>query len=170
MNNTIEKKKRIGALDVFIILLVVSCVLFLALRFIDLGGSDVNESAILDDYTVSFKVSDIRDSSAKNYLEPGTNFYLKETDTLFGTLLDGITISDAQEYHEMPDGKVVSTRNTATGSLYRVDVEGSFTVQGRLDQNGTLLLDGNKYIGLNKEISIYSKYLSIQIQITGIIN
>ena len=70
----------------------------------------------------------------------------------------------------MPDGKVVSTRNTATGSLYRVDVEGSFTVQGRLDQNGTLLLDGNKYIGLNKEISIYSKYLSIQIQITGIIN
>ncbi len=169
MNNK-EKKLRIGALDIFIILVVLVCVVSIALRYISDKQSDVGESAPLENYVVSFEILDVKDTSAQHYMEPGTNFYLEETDAILGTLREGITISDAEKYYEMPDGQVVVAQNNATGDLYRVDVEASFDVKGRVDSAGRFLLNGNTYLGLNKEIKIYSKYLAVTVIITGITN
>ena len=169
MNNK-EKKLRIGALDIFIILVVLVCAVSIALRYVSIKDAGVGESAPLENHDVSFKVSDIKDTSAQYYMEPGTSFYLEDTDAILGTLREGITVSDAEKIYEMPNGEVVVAQNNATGDLYRVDVEASFDAKGRVDSAGRFLLNGNTYLGINKEVKIYSKYLAITVVITGITN
>jgi len=166
MNKT--KKQRLGALDVFIIAVVLVCAVSVGLRMFMTQNSDLDKNVQLDNYIVSFKVMGIRDSSAKNYLKKGTDFYLDETDTFFGTLREGVTTNDAEAYYEMPDGSIVLASNTASGDLYRVDAECSLDVTGKMDANGYFLLGGNKYIGRGKELMIYSKYLSITVLVTDI--
>lgn len=166
MNKT--QKQHLGALDVFIIIAVLVCVVSVGLRMFMTQNSDLDKNVQLENYIVSFKVMGIRDSSAKNYLQKGTTFYFDDDDSQFGTLREGVTISDAESYYEMPDGTIVLAANNSSGDLYRVDVECSLDVTGKLDANGYFLLGGNKYIGRGKEFKIYSKYLSIIIQVTDI--
>ncbi|MBE6625707.1 MAG: DUF4330 family protein [Ruminococcaceae bacterium] len=168
--NKKERKLKFGALDVFIILVVIVCAVSIVLRYVSNKQSDVGASTPLENYVISFEVLDIKDTSAQNYLEPGTNFYLVESDVLLGTLREGITVRDAEKYYEMPNGDIVLAQNNATGDLYRVDVEGSFDAKGRVDSSGRFLLGGNTYIGINKEVKIYSKYLAVTVVITGITN
>lgn len=168
--NKKENKLKFGALDIFIILVVLVCAVSIAFRYVSNKQSDVGGSAPLENYVVSFEILDIKDTSAQHYMEPGTNFYLVESDALLGSLREGITIRDAEKYYEMPNGEIVLAQNNATGELYRVDVEGSFDVKGRVDNSGRFLLGGNTYIGINKEVKIYSKYLAVTVIITGITN
>ncbi len=162
------KKQHIGALDVVIIVIVLVCAVSVGLRMVMTRNSDLDKNVQLDNYIVSFKVMGIRDSSAKNYLQKGTNFYLDDSDEFFGTLREGVTVNDAESYYEMPDGTIVLAANNASGDLYRVDAECSLDVTGKMDSNGYFLLGGNRYIGINKELLIYSKYLSITVMVTDI--
>jgi len=168
MNANKEKKRHFGALDVMIIILVAACLISFGYRYFSMQSSDQNQNTQLENYIVSIKISNIRNSSAQNYMEKGTNFYLKESGELFGSLREGVTIGDATTYYELSDGTVVLAKNNATGDLYRVDVEASFDVQGKTDGNGSLLLGGNRYVALNKEIEIYSKYVTYNVVVTGI--
>ncbi|MBE6616350.1 MAG: hypothetical protein E7627_00185 [Ruminococcaceae bacterium] len=168
MDTNKVKKTRIGALDIFIIIALVVCVVAIGVRMYVNSISDVGEQVALEDYVVTFKVLDIKDTSAKNYFEPNTNFYLKDVNTLFGTIREGITVNDAEKEYQMPNGDVVIAQNNATGDLYRVDVEVSANVKGRIDAEGRFLLNGNTYIGANKEIEIYSKYLAVTAIITSV--
>ena len=115
------KKQHIGALDVVIIVIVLVCAVSVGLRVMMTRNSDLDKNVQLENYIVSFKVMDIRDSSAKNYLQKGTNFYLDDSDEFFGTLREGVTVNDAETYYEMPDGTIVLAANNASGDLYRVD-------------------------------------------------
>ncbi len=163
-----NEKKHLGALDVFIIILLVACLVSVGIRIFSTMNSDTGSHAQLDNYIVSFKILNIKDSSAKNYFEKGTKFYLKDSEEFFGTLREGVTIKDAESYYQMHDGTVVLSTNNANGDLYRVDVEASLDVQGMTDANGVFLLDGNKYLAPNKEVLIYSKYLSVNVKIMDI--
>ena len=139
MNNT-KNKRRLGALDVFIIIVVIICAVSIAVRYFDVQESDVNNNVQLENYVLSFEIKNIKDSSADNYFEKGTNFYIEDS----------------------------GAPNTATGDLYRVDVEGSMDVMGITGSDGRFLLGGNQYIALNKEIKVCSKYLLVTIAVTGI--
>ena len=77
-------------------------------------------------------------------------------------------MTPAETLYEMPDGSIISAPNSGTGDNYRVDVHTSVTAQGTISGDGSFLLGGNTYIGLNKELQIYSKYLAITVKITGI--
>ncbi len=165
---SMEKKKKIGALDIFIILAVIACIACIGIRYFATIRSSVSEKVQLDDYVVSFRVSSIKDSSAKNYMTPNTNFYVKETGMYFGSLLEGLTIRDAQKAYEMPNGDVVIGENNAVGDLYRVDVDAKIMVKGKTDENGCFLLNGNTYVGANKIFNLYSKYLAIQVTVTDV--
>ncbi len=163
-----KENKRLGALDGLIIVVIIACLVSIGLRIFSTVNAGTNSSVELDNYIVSFKVMNIKDSSAKNYFEKGTTFYFDESGEVFGTLREGITIKDAEKFYEKPDGSIVLTTNNAVGDLYRVDVEASLNVKGTMDENGGFYLDGNKFIAPNKEIKIYSKYLSITITVTGV--
>lgn len=166
MNN--KEKKRLGALDALIIIVLVICIVSIGLRVFSTIRSETSANVQLDSYIISFKVSNIKDSSAKNYFETGTNFYLSDSNVLLGSLREGVIVKDAETYYETEDGKVVLVTNNAVGDLYRVDVEASLEAQGRVDANGAFYLGGNIFIAPNKEIMIYSKYLSITVVITDI--
>lgn len=166
--NTKEQKKRLGALDIFIILAIIACLVSVGLRFVATRNSSVGNNVQLENYIVSFKISDIRDSTAKNFMDKGTNFYLKDSGLLLGSLREGNTISDAEKYYYLHDGEIVRMTNSSTGDLYRVDVEGGFDCMGTMSADGTFLLNGNQYIGVNQELNIYSKYLAVTVKITGI--
>lgn len=168
MNNQKEKNRRLGALDIFIILALAACIISVGMRYISVRNSSVSKNVQLENYIVSFEVSDIRDSSAKNFMEQGTNFYLQESGALLGSLREGITISDAENYYEMPNGEIVRVTNSGTGDLYRVDVEASLECTGTMNESGSFLVNGNQYIGINQELKIYSKYLAITVKVTGI--
>lgn len=163
-----SNKKRIGILDVFIIIIALLVIVSIVVRFISTRNSDQSEKSVLDDYIVTFKIMNIKDSSAKNYFESGTNFYLDSDKSYFGTLREGITVNDSVRYVYLHDGRVVKSQNNATGDLYRVDVEGSFSVKGLYDENGKFLVNGNNYISDNMEVKIFSKYLSVVILVTDI--
>ena len=167
MENRTEKK-RLGTLDYFIIFALIAVIVCFAVRFISTERSSVAEKVELEDYIVSFKVSGIKDSSAKNYMEPGSRFYISDTELYFGELIEGLTIKDAETYYQLHNGEIVIAQNNATGDLYRVDVEGAFLTSGLVDQNGCYLLGGNTYLGVNKTLTIKSKYLKIIIEITDI--
>ena len=167
MNNT-SKKKRLGTLDIFIILAVVVCAACFGIRYFLTNRSDVSEKVQLDDYVISFSIAGIKDSSAKNYMTPGTKFYVKDTNVYFGELLEGLTIKDAEKFYELQNGEVIVGENNAVGDLYRVDVEAKLKATGKTDANGRFLLNGNTYVGVNKTFYIYSKYLAVTVQVTDI--
>lgn len=164
-----ENKKRLGALDIFIIIILVMCIVSVGFRLMSNKTSEITEGTQLENYTMSFKIMGIRDSSARNYMGKGTKFYLNDTNTYIGSINNGnITITDAQKYYDGMDGITVSAANTGTGDLYKVDVEAAFDVEGKTDSNGRFLLGGNQYVGVNQELQIHSKYLSITILVTDI--
>jgi hypothetical protein len=168
MNDNGKQKKRLGALDVLIIFLLLAVIGSAAYRWYSGRNSDAASGVQMDPYVITFKITDIRDSSAQSYLETGTNFYLQDTDQFFGTLREGKTIRDTEKFYEMPDGEIVKVATDLTGDFYRVDVEASVTAHGRMDSEGRFLLDGSRYIGANREITIYSKYLTVTAVVTGI--
>lgn len=138
-----ENKKKLGALDVFIIVILIMCIVSIGLRVFSNKTSDISESTQLENYTVSFKVMGIRDSSARNYITKGTKFYLNDSNVYIGAINNGdITITDAQKYYDALDGSTVSATNTGTGDLYKVDVEAAFDVEGKTDSSGRFLLGG----------------------------
>lgn len=163
-----KNKKKLGALDYCIIFALIAVVVCFAVRYIGTDRSEVSEKVELEDYVVSFRVCGIKDSSAKNYMMPGSKFYIKDTGVYFGELREGLTIRDAETYYELDNGEIVIGSNNAVGDLYRVDVDGSFTAQGKTDANGKFLLGGNTYVGVNKTFIIQSKYLSISIIVTDV--
>ncbi|MBQ7599709.1 MAG: hypothetical protein IJU57_03440 [Clostridia bacterium] len=163
-----ETKRKLGALDIFIIVIAVLLIAGIGVRFFLTRNSNVNEKTDLEEYIVSFKIMDIRDTSAQNYFNPGTNFYVDQDGSFFGTLQEGLRVSDAKRYYYLDSGEVITSLNNATGDLYRVDVEGSFKVSGITAADGKFLLNGNTYIAENKEVKVYSKYLSVMLLITSV--
>ncbi len=164
-----KEKKKLGALDVVIILIVLVCALSVGFRIFSDYSSNVGEGVQLDNYSVTFKVMGIRDSSARNFIKKGEKFYFTDSKTYFGEINDGsITITDAMKYYEALDGTIVTATNTGTGDLYKVDVEASLDVKGKVDADGRFLVDGNKFLGENQEVQIHSKYLAITVLILSI--
>ena len=168
MNNRNETKIRLGALDIFIILAAVACMIGAGIRYFTTNNAAADSSAVLGNYILSFDVYNIRNSSGQNFMEPGTNFYLNENDELFGTLREQVTIRDSERFYTTHDGEVILVSNTGTGDSYRIDVEGKMTCRGTMNENGSFLLNGNHYVALDKEIKIYSKYLVVTVKVTGI--
>ena len=168
MNTQNEKKNRLGALDIFKILAVVVCIVSIGWRYISIKDDSTNNSVSLDNYIVSFDIYNIRKSSADNYLEVGTEFFIDDGDAFFGTLREQISILDAEKFYTTSAGDVIRVAGTETGEQDRVDFKGTMNCSGVMNENGSFLLNGNLYLGIDKEIKLYTKYLSVSIKITGI--
>jgi len=163
-----ENRKKLGALDFFIIIAIIAAILFVVIRFYFIKTSDQSETVVLDDYIVSYELQDVRNSTAENYLASGTKVFFADNNAYFGELREEKTVRDAQKFYELDDGTVVLSNTEVVGNLYRVDVEGSIAVKGMMDANGRFLVNGNTDIAPNKSVKIITKYLAVELTVTDI--
>ena len=162
-----KKKIRIGALDVFIVLALAACVVGLGLRVFSRSEAVENSTAVMKNYTVDFEVCNIRGSSV-NYFNVGDVFFLKEGNVRLGEL---VSRSDmlAQKYYTDINGNTVLVMNEATDDMTkRIDLDGRLLVSGIRDADGRFLVNGQKYLGVNKEVEIKSKYITVNVRIIAI--
>lgn len=124
----------------------------------------------LQNYLVDFEIKDIRGTSEK-YLKTDSLFYLDETGDYLGVVYKKEVLSDpAMTEYVTPEGNVVYVPNLrdAGDDLCRIDVTGTFLVSGYVDDNGFFLLNGNRYLGLSKEVAVRSRELMVNVIITDI--
>lgn len=162
-----KKKARIGALDLFILVAVVVCIGGLLLRMFVRSDAVATNTAVMEDYVVSFQVRNIRASSVK-YFNRDDLFFVNDGGERLGTLL---SVSDlpAQRYYTDIDGKTILVMNESTDDrTKRVDLEADLLVSGSVDGNGRFLLNGTTYLGVNKDFYIRSKNIIVNIKITSI--
>lgn len=171
MNNSVKTpKRRIGVLDVCILVAIVVIIAGVAARFILRDTSSMAQPKVLANYLVDFEIKDIRGTSEK-YLKTDSAFYLDETGDYLGVVYKKEVLSDpAMTEYVTPEGEVVYAANTRDigDDLCRIDVTGTFLVSGYVDDNGFFLLNGNRYLGLSKEVAVRSRELMVNIIITDI--
>ena len=162
------KKKRLGALDICILVAILLCIFGVAARMVFRDNSVMAQDTKLDTYTVHFTVSDIRSTSEK-FLKDGKEFYLHETGEYFGVLVGDPSTQYAKKlYVDMYGNTVEVDNNTDEEGLSRSDVAGTFQVSATMGENGFLMLNGNRVIAPNQELQIRSRELFINIKITSI--
>lgn len=162
------KKKRMGALDVCILVALLLCIVGLAARALLRDNSVLAQNTTLEKYTVYFSISDIRSTSEK-FLKDGKTFYLDESGELFGTLVGDPAVTYAKKLYIDDTGKTVEVfNNTEEEGISRIDVEGAFQVLATMDENGFLQLGGNRTIAPHQELEIRSRELYVNIRINSI--
>lgn len=162
------KKKRIGALDICILVALLLCIVGVVARVLVSDNSVLAQNTTLDKYTVYFSITDIRSSSEK-FLKDGKTFYLDESGEIFGTLVGDPAVTYAKKLYVDNTGKTVEVfNNTEEEGISRIDVEGAFQVSAVMDENGFLLLNGNRNIAPYQDIEIRSQELYVTIQINSI--
>lgn len=171
MNNSGKIQKRhIGVLDVCILVALVAIIAGVAARFILRDNSSMAQPKALQNYLVDFEIKDVRGTSEK-YLKMDSPFYLDETGDYLGVVYKKEVLSDpAMTEYVTPEGNVVYVPNLrdAGDDLCRIDVTGTFLVSGYVDDNGFFLLNGNRYLGLSKEVAVRSRELMVNVIITDI--
>ena len=167
-NSNMKKKKKLNAIDYFIIVAVVLCLAGAAFRIV-LGsdGLSLNSPVVMEDYVVSFKIENIRNSSTA-YLQPEQQFYIDTTGQYFGKITESISVTPARFTIEDQSGNAVHVFAPENGDATRVDVTGTMTVSGYMSDNG-FLLDGTTALAVNKSLAIRSSYLYVTITITDIV-
>jgi len=164
-----KKKRRLGSLDICILVAVLLCIVGIAARMVFQEDSLLGQNKPLESYTVYFSVKNIRGSSAV-YLQDGADFYVEENNEYFGVLTGTPTTTPAAMYYTDSNGITVQVYNdTDDDRVARIDVEGAFTVSGIMKEDGSLLLNGTRYIAPNKELELCSKEMDIIIKITSIV-
>ncbi|MBQ8400943.1 MAG: hypothetical protein IJX14_03345 [Clostridia bacterium] len=163
-----NKRKRLGALDICILVAVLLCIVGIAARMVFRDNSVLAQNTPLDEYTVYFTISNIRSTSDK-FLKDGKEFYIEETGEYFGKITGNPTVTYARKlYVDMYGNTVEVSNNTDEEGISRIDVEGAFLVSAMMDENGFLMLNGNHPVAPNQEIQIRSRELYVNMRINSI--
>jgi len=166
--NNKQKKKRLNAIDWFLILAVLLCLAGAAFRLaVGSDGGTLSAAVTMEDYVVSFKISNIRNSSTE-YLGEGAEFYIEETDQYFGKILGNVSVTPARFFLEDASGNFVEAYAPENGDATRVDVTGTMQVSGYMAEGG-FLVGGSSTLAINKTVTLRSSHLYVTITVTDIV-
>ena len=172
MDNNKTKRKP-NVVDILIIIMLLICIVGIALRFVLIKNTP-NPNTLPDiepeKYYVSYIVRDLR-YSVTEYLREGTEFRFSDTNNPFGTTYGSLDVKNAQKRYYTTSGEYVSVYNMAEDErVARYDIQGTFLVEGKLNEDGILLVnDSASYnVALNKDISLRSDNMLIKVYITKI--
>ena len=156
------QKKRAGfnALDMFIILVVLVCLIGAGLRMVmGENGESVTPS---EKYVVSFLIREAIDSDA-DALHSGDTFYVDGTNAVFGILDGDPVVSPAQVNVIDQNGQLHIDYSVGD----EVFIRGRIIVEGYKSDEG-FMLNGNTYLAPYKTIDVHTQYLMKTIEITEI--
>jgi len=160
-------KKKLNAIDWFLIFAVVLCLAGSALR-LALGSESGSFSTpvVMEDYIVSFKIQNIRNSSTE-YLGEAEQFFISSTDQYFGQIEGNVSVTPALFQVSDAEGNYVEAYAPENGDATRVDVTGTMRVSGYMGENG-FLLGGTTSLAANKSLALQSKYMYVTVTVTDI--
>lgn len=168
-----KPKKKSGAhfnvMDFLIILILVLCILSIAARY-SLIWNRIGISQNLEDYEISFTVSNLR-YTTPSFLKIRDTVYLKDSDTEMGYLLsreegsvDALTLTLSSRY--------VQSENGFISAYYEensfVDASGRMMCRGRIDEDGYFYLDGDICLAAGQTLAVYTELVDFELTITGI--
>ena len=155
-----QPKKKIAAIDVLIVLLLMLCVAGVAVR-IAVGENGLFSGEEKGSYVVSYVIEGEKDEYS-NYFSEGAEFFLENGDR-FGSLSGNATFTPAKILGENSRGEAVISY-AADGT---VDITGTFLVKGTLSESG-FLLNSNTYIAPNMTVTVVSSDITATITVTDI--
>ena len=163
VNQNPEKRsgRRFNIIDVFLIVLVILCVLGIYFR-----GQIVEKIGIdkdLQEYTVSFKIEEIRYTSA-DYLQSGNAVYFDGGNILFGTIDGKCQERPAEVYIDGADG--VPVKVNYPKDTY-IDVLGRIKCDGLMKEDG-FYLNGTYSLAPGSTVKVRTEMLNFTIIITDI--
>ena len=171
-NKTNAKKRRLGVLDYFIIIVLILCVAGIALRFIfKLNKPEDKTFAHVESETYYVQyISRSQRNVVDDFLKEGTEFRFFGTNEPFGTSFAVPDSEPAEKRYVNSKGEQILVRNTSDDDRTdKEDLRGKFVVKGKLSEDGVLLVDGsNNIISLNKEYTVRSDFLVFSFTVTGI--
>ena len=169
--NTVRtaKIRKINALDIFIIVLVIASVAGIIYR--QYGSGFTTKSDVEASYEVHFSVDDIS-FTVPSYLNTNDKIYF-ESGEFFGNLLNNNDTDSESALVVTPANVViVDEGGNYVSVMYpdgsRVDANGSLLCKCVKTSDGRYLLGGTKYITPGEEISVRSELVDLKIKIMSI--
>ena len=162
---------RFNIIDFMIILIALLCVVSLLARYTTvlekMGISDH-----LQQYEVSFTVTDLR-YTTPNFFRTNDKIYLQdEEQTYMGTLLsremgstDALTITLSSRYVQAQEGFISAYYMENTF----VDISGRILCEGIIGDDGYFLLGGNMYLAEGQKLAVCTDLVSFELTVTGIV-
>ena len=156
-----KSKHRFNAIDVFIILLVILCVVGVYFR-----GEIAKKIGIekkVEEYQISFKVSEIRYTSSQ-YFYAGNNVYLNDGNILVGTIEGNCIVLPAEVYVDGPDGSPILSNYPK--DTY-VDITGIIKCEG-LEKSKRFYLNGTYSLSPGSTLTVHTETVDFVMTITEI--
>ena len=164
-NQTKEKRngeRRFNIIDLFIIIVVLLCVVGIYFRSQIAEWVGVEKS--LEEYSVSFEVSEIRYTSGK-YIAPGNEVYIQNSGMYLGTIEGNCTILPSEMYVENSNGDQLAVNYPKDT---RVDVTGQVKCMGIAKADG-FYLNGTYPLSPGTTVNVYTEMLNFSFTITDIV-
>ncbi len=163
-----NSKRKISALDIFAVLLLLLCVAGVIVRaYVGDGGAISDVGKENGEYTVSFEITGVS-GTVGSYIAEGENLY-GEGGVLIGTVKEGVTVTPAVIFAEDKDGKYVQSYSASdNGETSLVDVKGTMFVKGREVACG-FLANGKTYLSPNFETELHTKNVTVTVKITDVV-
>ena len=163
------KARKINALDIFIIILVIASIAGIIYRHYSSGLPTKTDAEA--SYEVYFSVKDIS-FTTPSYLNTDDKIYF-ESGEFFGNLLNNNDTDTSSALVVTPANIVLTDENgNYVSTMYpdgsRVDANGSMLCKCVKTEDGRYLLGGTKYITPGEEISVRSELVDLKITITSI--
>lgn len=155
-------KFRFNVIDVLIILIVLSCIVGLILRFGNVR--DFSSSENLKTYDIYFSVSNVAYTSEDAFVR-GDTVRLADGGAVLGEFAGLETILPAEFFARDESGNVIVVNYPAST---QIDVTGRIVSHGVMSENG-YLLNGTTYIASGAEYSVQSEHMDFILKITNIV-
>jgi len=151
-------KKRVAAIDVFIILLL--CCAVFGVGFKVFAGNAGLFAGAEEEYYISYVIEGA-DSEASKLISTGAQFYFDNED-FCGTVVGNVITTPARVYNENADGEYVLSYSSGA----KVDITGTLSVRGNMTEKGFVC--GGDYIAAGMKIRLHGNGVSPVILITDI--
>ncbi len=157
-----EAKKKINALDILIIVVLIFCVVSIAFRYYK---GEKSESYSTDGkYAISFTVNDIRYTTADAFVK-GDKVYVAWDDRFIGTFERLDSTNPAAYYATSPKDGVVKVYYPEDT---RIDVTGTIISEGYMNDDG-FFAGGTYFLAPGKGLTIYTGHLYLDITLGNIV-
>ena len=163
-----KKLPRFGALDAFIILVVIVIIVgvFFRYRLLDVLNAQQN----LNDYNVSFSVENVR-YTTPDYINVGDVVYFKDSGAELGVItnesenMGAFTVAPASEMFTDSNGNMIEVHYP---NETRVSINGKMICSAQVSETGGILINGNTYLAPGQTVDVTTELVTMTIQINNI--